>query len=160
MSLAPRSVSHPSLAGREPRPVEVAPQPARRAPKGAISSVAVTWRLTRRSLGERAPAGSARLLDLVVRVEGLDSGRVSASVIATDPASRASAVIGADAPERAEVIADIRDHVHVECPGVLHATIARDGAGWVLVYARTPVLADLAIPGGRAEPAGVSVRTV
>ena len=46
---------------------------------------------------------------------------------------------------------------HIEAPGWLHATIESSGDGWRLVYARTPMLATLGIPGGRAELTGVDV---
>ena len=169
MSLAPRSLPHPSLAGRAPRAADpgvdaravgsVASEQQTSEP--TISALGVTWRLTRRSLGDRAPAGASRLLELSVLLEGLDTPRPSASVIAVDPVSRDTLVLEAATPSvsETEVIPDIRSQVHVECPGVLHATVVCSGGQWRLVYARTPVLAALGVPGGRAEPVGVSVRT-
>lgn len=179
MSVAPRSVSKPvsnpvpgplagpiagpvSVEGPVARPVQRTQEAAHPGSPGAtILGVGVTWRLTRRSLGDRAPGGTSRLLEMAVRVEGLGTARVSASVVATDPASGESVVLVVAVPDGvgAEVIADIRSQVHIECPGVLHATIAGGRDGWRLVYARTPVLAELGVPGGRAEPVGVSVRT-
>lgn len=40
---------------------------------------------------------------------------------------------------------------HLDLPGVLTFTVRAKGAGVEVVYARTPLLAALGIPGGCAE---------
>jgi hypothetical protein len=98
------------------------------------------------------------------------------TVTVTDPTSGHASVLRRSEGVAVEVIDDIRSEIHVEAPGVLHATVTPGLPGlpgppdlpgapspsasagqWRLVYARTPVLADLGIPGGRAETAGVLV---
>jgi hypothetical protein len=125
----------------------------------ALSRLEVRWRVSRRALGAHAPGGGSRLIELAVQVDGLDApGAARARVLVTDPASRDARVVEIFDGVAAEVIPDVRSQVHVECPGVLHATIAPGDTpdSWRLVYARTPVLDALGVPGGRAEAVGVT----
>lgn len=138
----PRAPAHPAA----PTP----PVPA----VPALSCVEVVWRVGRRCLGLHAPAGSSRVVELAIRVQGL-GGTVTGGVTVADGAH--TRVIETFAGVRAEVIPDIRAQLHIECPGVLHATIGAEPQGWRLVYARTPLLDAMGIPGGRAEPVGVRV---
>ena len=126
------------------------------APGAVFAGIEVVWRVTRRSMGANAPEGSSRLVELIVRLDGLKDGVVTGSV----RVGEGSAVRLVETFERvsAEVIPDIRGEVHVECPGVLHATVTPgEGGSWRLVYARSPVLDALGVPGGRAEAVGVRV---
>ncbi len=119
-----------------------------------LSEIEVVWRVARRSLGAHAPEGASRLIELIVRLEGLGSGATTGSARVVDGA--VSRVVETFGRVSAEVIPDIRGEVHVECSGVLHATVATlaDGS-WKLVYARSPMLDALGVPGGRAEAVGV-----
>lgn len=140
-------------------PLEVVPDAPTETPSPAIASLAVSWRVSRSALGDRVPAGSSRLVRLTVRVASLDAD-ARAEVFIEDPTSgrRSEPLPGASVA--AEVIPDIRGHIHIEVPGWLHATIeAAEGEAdsWRLIYTRTPLLAALGIRGGRAEPAGVEV---
>lgn len=138
------------------RTAEVLPAEAKSAPGPVFPGIEVVWRVTRRSMGANAPEGSSRLVELIVRLEGLRDGAATGSV----RVGEGSAVRLVETFERVsvEVIPDIRGEVHVECPGVLHATVAPgEGGSWRLVYARSPVLDALGVPGGRAEVVGVRV---
>ena len=123
----------------------------------SLSRVEVRWSVSRRSLGIHAPEGVSRMVELTIALSvGAASGQ--AVVTVTDPASGRSAVLRTLEAPGVELIDDIRSETHIEAPGLLHATVAPDATGqWRLLYARTPLLAELAIPGGRSEPAGVRV---
>ncbi|MFK7883559.1 MAG: hypothetical protein AB8F26_05170 [Phycisphaerales bacterium] len=123
-----------------------------------IRSVLVTWRVTRSAIGESAPSGSTRMLCLQVSVDSLDDSP-TVSVAVVDPSSDSRNEISSGDAVHAEVIPDIRGEFHIEVPGWLHITMAyNEGAGdWRLLYARTPMLEKLSIPGGRAEPTRVDV---
>lgn len=156
----------PRASGR--RTVEVLPAEASSTAPGAaaigpvegaegliLSEIEVVWRVTRRSLGAHAPEGSSRLVELIVRLEGLGSGTTTGSASVVDGA--VSRVVETFDRVLAEVIPDIRGETHVECPGVLHATVARGEGSWRLVYARSPLVAALGVAGGRAEVVRVRV---
>lgn len=127
------------------------------APEPALSAVTVRWRVLRRAVQDVAPAGEDPMVELRVSVQGLGA-KPRASVTIVDPRSGRSRDPLAPGDAAAEVIPDIRGEVHIEVPGWLHATIAPDDGGrWRLIYARSPVLASLGIPGGRAEVIGVEI---
>lgn len=132
------------------------PAPAPRADDDALRRIEVVWRVHARALGAHAPDPGARAAELLIRVERLD-GAPRAALLVRAPEQAARVIETFDAPG-VEVIRDIRSEIHIECPGVLHATIApgREPGAWRLVYARTPLLDALGVPGGRAEPAGVT----
>lgn len=160
MSVSPRPMRE---ARRMPSPAPGRQSASRAAcevlaPSPALTGVTVAWRVLRRAVGGAAPSGGARMLVLRVGVHGLgDAARASVSIV--DPDSGRSAEPIAPAEVAAEVIPDIRGEIHIEAPGWLHATIApKPEGGWRLVYARTPVLSALNIPGGRAEVVGVEAR--
>jgi hypothetical protein len=78
-----------------------------------------------------------------------------------------SAVPGAAAgePMASATITPTRDelgHLHLDAPGLLHATLApptRPGLPWRLLYARAPRVAQLGIIGGQAEGPRLSILT-
>ncbi|MCC5822867.1 MAG: hypothetical protein LAT64_04920 [Phycisphaerales bacterium] len=150
------SIGHGQTTRPHGLPVCV-PAPERRGDAPPLRSLAVVWRVNARSLGAHAPNPAGRITELAVRIDAIGPS-ARGSVTVRDPDS-------ADAPrtietfERVgvEVIPDMRSEIHIECPGVLHATIAPEGDAWRLVYARTPLLDALGIPGGRAEAVGVIV---
>ena len=151
MSLAPRPMPNPPARVAPRVPCEVL------APARAVTGVSVRWRVLRRALDAFAPDGTAAMVELRVGVYGL-GGRTRAWVSITDPQSGSSIEPLSPRETPSEVIPDIRGEVHIEAPGWLHATIAPDDAGrWRLVYARSPLLETLRIPGGRAEVIGVEV---
>jgi hypothetical protein len=129
------------------------------APRATIDSVKVIWQVARTALSGVAPLGASRMLLLGVRVESLADATPRVSIEVCDPASGQRSGLHDRIATHGEVIADIRGQVHIEIPGWLHATVGpgADGTGWRLVYARTPVLDQLGVPGGRAEPVGVAV---
>lgn len=98
------------------------------------------------------------MLCLQVSVDSLDDSP-TVSVAVVDPSSDSRNEISSGDAVHAEVIPDIRGEFHIEVPGWLHITMAyNEGAGdWRLLYARTPMLEKLSIPGGRAEPTRVDV---
>lgn len=160
--MTPRPPSHAGQATAAHVPVapsaSVAPASVAQG-GGTLREASVTWRLPRTVLGALAPEGASRLVELVVAVH-LSGTTPHATVTVRDPA-RAE---GARLLERresvaVEVIPDIRGEVHVEAPGLLHATLAPQGEGWRVAYARTPVLSALGVPGGRAELAGCFAAT-
>ncbi len=116
-----------------------------------LAGVEVTWRVARTALGDRAPEGTSRIVTLTLRIESPGEHARALLMAADGPAERTLERLQ---HVRAEVIDDIRGEVHVECPGVLHATLAPAANAWRLAYARTPLLDALGVPGGRAEPAG------
>lgn len=135
-------------------------------PVPSLSGIEVRWRVSRRSLGTHAPEGNSSVVDMVIALRMRGVAGAICEITATDPAT--GPAVGPTAGPvsvlrtlecvAVEVIDDIRSEIHVEAPGVLSVTVVPDGAGgWRLLYARTPLLADLGIPGGRAEPAGVRV---
>lgn len=127
----------------------------------AIDSVEVRWDIARSALNGTAPGGRSRMLSMTLLAESLAGGSGVVSVEFADATTGERSVLHRRVSAQVEVIGDIRGHVHVEIPGWLHATIGpgRDGDTWRLVYARTPILAQLNVPGGRAEPVGVTVTT-
>ncbi len=127
-------------------------------PGAVFTGIEVVWRVARCALEAHAPHGSSRVVELAVRLECLKDGVAIGSAWARDGA--ASRLLETFERVPAEVIPDIRGEVHVECPGVLHATVAPadgEGGGWRLVYARSPLLDAMGVPGGRAEAVGVRV---
>lgn len=140
-------------------PREVLAPEADRVP--AFAEIAVRWRVARSALCCLAPGSSSRSQSLTLSVVIVDPlGSPTACVRIEDPAGGATAPID-PARVAAEVIPDIHGIVHIEAPGWLHATLApargtagEDG-GWTLLYARSPVLDRLGIPGGRADVLGV-----
>jgi len=129
-----------------------------------LSAIAVRWQVARSAVGSAAPAGNARMLVMTVAVCGLGDARARISVELADTKTGERSLVHDAVAVSAEVIPDIRAQVHVEITGWLHTTVGPiDGSGdapggaWRLVYARTPVLDQLGVPGGRAEPTGVSV---
>ncbi|RMH27922.1 MAG: hypothetical protein D6692_06980 [Planctomycetota bacterium] len=127
------------------------------APEPLLGGVTVRWRVLRRAVQSLAPAGESPMVELRVSVQGLGA-KPRASVTIVDPQSGCSREPLAPGDVSAEVIPDIRGEVHIEVPDWLHATIAPDDAGrWTLIYARSPVLECLRIPGGRAEVIGVEI---
>lgn len=126
-----------------------ATHPAEAAPR--LAGVEVTWRVARTALADRAPQGASRIVTLTLRLEALGDHARATLLAADGPTERTLERLE---HLRAEVIDDLRGEVHVECPGVLHATLAPAANAWRLAYARTPLLDALGVPGGRAEPAG------
>lgn len=72
-------------------------------------------------------------------------------VLGSDDSSRS---IREPASIRVGVVAE-NGLVHIDADGFVHATIDVTGEAAALVYSRTPLLAELGLPGGRYEPAGV-----
>lgn len=127
-----------------------------------IDSVEVTWSLARSAVNGSAPGGGSRMLTMTLSVQSLSVGSPEVTVALADSKSAERTLLHDRVRVSGEVIPDIRGHVHVEIPGWLHATLGpgHDGEAWRLVYARTPLLDTLGVPGGRAEPTGVRVTTV
>lgn len=121
-----------------------------------IRTVAVTWSVSRRAMADRAPAGTARVLNLTIALDNLGPA-ARGTVTLTDPATSHSITLDSLESVSVEVIHDIRAEIHIEAPGVLHATIAPGDGSWRLVYARTPLLTALGVPGGRAQAMSASV---
>ncbi|MEM9373502.1 MAG: hypothetical protein AAGA55_07645 [Planctomycetota bacterium] len=125
----------------------------------AMDAVEVTWAVARSALNGTAPSGNSRMLAMTVRAEMLAGGRARVTAEIAGQGVSEPVLLHDRVAVAVQVIPDIRGQVHVEIPGWLHLTIGRgrDGDAWRLIYARTPLLERLRVPGGRAEPTGVSV---
>ncbi len=119
-----------------------------------VAAVEFTWAVTRRSLGAHAPPGAGRLVDLTVRVDALDGPDPSPSAWLRDGAHTVTLALPAHA---ALVLTRDASGFHLDCPGVLHATVARSRGVHRLAYARTALTDRLGVPGGRVEPARLRV---
>lgn len=124
----------------------------------AIRTVAVTWSVSRRAMADRAPTGTARVLDLTITLDNLGPA-ARGTVTLTDPVTGRGVTLDSLESVSVEVIHDIRAEIHIEAPGVLHATIAAGDGSWRLVYARTPLLTAMGVPGGRAQAMSASARS-
>lgn len=133
-------------------------RPSEVAPPETIRTVAVTWSVSRRAVADRAPAGTARVLDLTITLDNLGPA-ARGTVTLTDPSTGRGITLDTLESVCVEVIYDIRAEIHIEAPGVLHATIAPGDGSWRLVYARTPLLTAMGVPGGRAQAMSVSARS-
>lgn len=144
-SVQPVPPERPAPAGRA--------RPAPRAGVG-VTAMEFTWAVTRRSLGAHAPAGTGRLVDLTVRVDALDGPSPTPSAWLRDGAHTAPLALPAHAPL---VLTREASALHLDCPGVLHATVTRSRGVHRLAYARTALTDRLGVPGGRVEPARLRV---
>lgn len=122
----------------------------------SLRRVEIEWGVSRRALGERAPAGGSALLTL--RYQGDVGGDERWELI--DPGSGASVAVapmghaGASVPE----IRSSGGCVHVHSP-TIYAFISSEHDRPELLYARTPMFASLRVGGGRYQPQGVRLRT-
>lgn len=153
MSAGPKPMTDP----RHGHALSLTPRYPAATPAALLSRIEVRWSVARRALGVHAPEGASRMVDLTIALS-VGAAGVQGVVTVTDPASGRPSVLRTLEAYGVEMIDDIRSEIHIEAPGLLHATVAPDATGqWRLLYARTPLLAELAIPGGRSEPAGVRV---
>ncbi len=122
----------------------------------ALRRVEIEWGVSRRALGERAPAGDSALLTL--RYRGDVGAEERWELI--DPGSGASVPVvpagaaGASVPE----IRSSGGCVHVHS-ATIYAFISSEHDRPELLYARTPIFASLRVGGGRYQPQEVRLRT-
>lgn len=115
-------------------------------PHTQLRAFTLSYRVARMHLGENAPAGSTAVVELQIAVHHDGTG-----VRVLDPDSRDERSIEyvQDAPS---VLHSAAGWMHIDVPGVLSCSIAdanSDNAS--LVYARTAILGQLGIPGGRFD---------
>jgi len=148
-------MNSPTAAGhaRTRQPVRVANPQARGEPRApAVTPVTITWGVSRRALGEHAPAGRSPLVHLQLDIDANALGAWSIR----DPRSAKAVILG------------IADGDPVECTPAgdcllirsehIHALIRTAAETPELLYARTPIFQTLNIPGGRYQVIGVELR--
>lgn len=117
------------------------------APHARLRPFTLSYRVNRASLGAHAPDGNQAVVELQIAVHHDGAG-----VRLLDRDSHDERSI--DSIEHApSVLFSAGGWMHIDIPGVLSCSIAdaqSDGAS--LVYARTPVLGKLGVPGGRFDP--------
>ena len=124
--------------------------------------VAVTWEIARsavRSIRPDLVAANTSVAPIVLewRVQRRASGRIEGEARLVDPHLNRSHVL---ASTRSSAFLDrpgplwIEDDsmLHVDLPGLLMLSIRRRPGRDELLYARTSVLSQLGLPGGRYEP--------
>ena len=121
-----------------------------------LRSLVIEWGISRRAMGDRAPAGTSLLLTLRYSAE-LDQPEHWTLL---DPVSKAETPLP-DELTRLLSIPTVRvsgDRVHVHSP-MLYAFVGIDDHDSpTLMYARTRVFELLQLGGGRYQPMGVRVR--
>lgn len=120
-------------------------------PPPGLRPFTLAYPITRSRLGDAAPEGSSPIVVLQIAVNTDGTG-----VRVLDPKSadeRSLAYIeGAPA-----VLLSNGGWMHVDVPGVISCSIAdADSDQAQLVYARTTILGELGIPGGRFDPPTLS----
>lgn len=124
------------------------------APRHVAATLALRWTISpdaARAAGLSSSPGDAPAIELVVPWTG-DVRAAAAEFI--DGKHRRELTVP---PATAEWTSNDGMH-HLDLPGVLTLSVRAKGAGVEVVYARTPLLAALGIPGGCAEFAAASIQ--
>jgi len=123
------------------KPVRVDAQPC------AFRAFSLAYPIARSRLGPQAPGGTSAVVELQIAINGDGTG---VRVIDPQSAEERSIVYIAGEPG---VLLSAGGWMHVDVPGIISCSIADARTDHAqLVYARTPILGQLGIPGGRFDP--------
>lgn len=143
--------AHPLSKVRVPIAINLAREPSR-----GVNAMTLRWGVSRRALGDRAPAGTSALVHLLLSVGSDQSPRWALR----DPGSASVPPLDLDLdlpPPGKTVISPHGDGLLlVRGPHIDAIVRPRDG-GAQLLYARTPIFKALSIPGGRYRVLGVDI---
>lgn len=137
------------------QPVSSSRRPVVVEPIAGLRSVRIEWGISRRALGDHAPAGNAPLITL--RYEATPGQSEQLTLL--DPISQQPSPL----PDRITSglgVPNLRcsgGRLHIQSP-LLYAFLSTDHpTAPELLYARTPIFGMLGIAGGRYQPLGVRV---
>jgi hypothetical protein len=116
----------------------------------------VRWRVGAEA-ARRVFETRSRSVHLAVRVREVEGGAWQGEAL-LETAESGTRTLREGAPQVRWIRDEARGLVHIEAPSLLSATIAVEGDSSTLLYARTDLLGEFGLAGGRYEPEDGAVR--